>query len=368
MQLSGDKFPSALGSCQLKDLLNCYLQRDSKSKGRLVTDMILAEKISALRKKNGWSQEELAEKLNISRQSVSKWESGGSIPDLDKIIKLSGLFGVSTDYLLKDELEEIVYSEADEEENKDGTMKSVSLEEANTFMDLTRQVAKQIALGVSICIFSPVFLILLAGLQEYGKIGMTEDMAGGLGVCVLLGFVAVGAGILILNGMKLDRYKYMGEENITLQYGVEGIARMKKEAFANTYRICIVVGVICCIISVAPLMLSVGFGAEEFWIICCVPVMLIMIAVGVNLLVWSGTINGSFQKLLQEGDWTEENKYMQRKTSFFPGIYWTLTTALFLGIGFYNNSWKSAWIVWPVAALVFVALRRMIELIIRSKK
>ena len=67
--------------------------------------MILAEKITMLRKKNGWSQEDLAMKLDISRQSVSKWESTASIPDLDKLIKLSEIFGVSTDYLLKDEID-----------------------------------------------------------------------------------------------------------------------------------------------------------------------------------------------------------------------------------------------------------------------
>ena len=59
--------------------------------------MILAEKIAALRKKNGWSQEDLAMELNVSRQSVSKWESAASIPDLDKILQLSRIFGVSTD-------------------------------------------------------------------------------------------------------------------------------------------------------------------------------------------------------------------------------------------------------------------------------
>ncbi|MDE6167721.1 MAG: helix-turn-helix domain-containing protein, partial [Acetatifactor sp.] len=68
--------------------------------------MILAEKIALLRKRNEWSQEQLAEKLDISRQSVSKWESGASIPDMDKILKLSRLFEVSTDYLMKDEIEE----------------------------------------------------------------------------------------------------------------------------------------------------------------------------------------------------------------------------------------------------------------------
>ena len=68
--------------------------------------MILADKIIYLRKKCGWSQEELAEKMNVSRQSISKWEGAQTIPDLDKILQLSALFGVTTDYLLKDEIED----------------------------------------------------------------------------------------------------------------------------------------------------------------------------------------------------------------------------------------------------------------------
>lgn len=64
--------------------------------------MILADKIIELRKKNGWSQEDLAEKMEVSRQSISKWEGAQSIPDMNKILKLSEVFSVSTDYLLKD--------------------------------------------------------------------------------------------------------------------------------------------------------------------------------------------------------------------------------------------------------------------------
>ena len=67
--------------------------------------MILADKIIELRKKNGWSQEDLAEKLNVSRQSVSKWEGAQSVPDMARIVMMSDIFGVSTDYLLKDDLE-----------------------------------------------------------------------------------------------------------------------------------------------------------------------------------------------------------------------------------------------------------------------
>lgn len=63
--------------------------------------MKLGQKIAELRKKSGLSQETLAEKMNVSRQAVSKWESNQSIPDIEKIVDLSELFGVTTDYLLK---------------------------------------------------------------------------------------------------------------------------------------------------------------------------------------------------------------------------------------------------------------------------
>ena len=64
--------------------------------------MTFSDKLIALRRKAGWSQEELAERLNVSRQSVSKWEGAQSMPDIDKIVQMSSLFSVTTDYLLKD--------------------------------------------------------------------------------------------------------------------------------------------------------------------------------------------------------------------------------------------------------------------------
>ena len=65
--------------------------------------MSISEKITNLRKEKNLSQEAFAEALGVSRQSVSKWESGAALPDTDKIIAMSELFGVSTDYLLKDD-------------------------------------------------------------------------------------------------------------------------------------------------------------------------------------------------------------------------------------------------------------------------
>ena len=118
--------------------------------------MILSEKIIMLRKKYGWSQEELAERLDISRQSVSKWESGASIPDLERIVGMSQLFGVTTDYLLKDEMEETEFADGMTPEITEG--KVITVEEANTFLEATRKYAARIAPAVSLCVLSPVVL------------------------------------------------------------------------------------------------------------------------------------------------------------------------------------------------------------------
>jgi len=67
-----------------------------------VRDMSFSDKIRAIRSQYSLSQEELAEKLNVSRQTVSKWELGTSYPEIDKLIFISDLFQVTTDYLLKD--------------------------------------------------------------------------------------------------------------------------------------------------------------------------------------------------------------------------------------------------------------------------
>ena len=67
--------------------------------------MTFGEKLQRLRKTRGWTQEELAQKITVSRQALSKWEQGTARPDTENVLQISKLFGVSTDYLLKDEYE-----------------------------------------------------------------------------------------------------------------------------------------------------------------------------------------------------------------------------------------------------------------------
>lgn len=323
--------------------------------------MILAEKIIKLRKQQGWSQEELAMKLGISRQSVSKWESTASIPDLDKIIKLSELFGVSTDYLLKDtegEAEEIVTYVDDTvcEEQEKEHLHIISLEEANKYMELVEQTARLIAAGVAMCILSPAALLLLLGLSKVPGIVLSEDMAAGVGITMLLLIVAGAVAIFIMNGLQLEKYVFLEKETLSLEYGVAGIVEMKKESFEQTFKQCIAIGVALCITSAVPVMLAGAFGAADHVVLYCLCMLLVLVAFGVYLFVWSGMIWGSYQKLLEEGDYTREKKLENKRNDALSTVYWCTVTAIYLGYSFYTMNWHMSWIIWPCAGVLFAAV------------
>lgn len=323
--------------------------------------MILSEKICSLRKQNGWSQEELAEKLNISRQSVSKWESGASIPDLDKIIKLSELFEVSTDYLLKDHAEETGFSKT-EMDFQDKPVRTLSLGEATEYLDLAERLSKKMALGVTLCILGPAALFAVYGLGF-----LSEQAAGGIGVAALLVFVACGVAFLITNGMKLSKYEYLEKESFTLEYGIQGIVKKKLEEFETTFHRCIALGVTLCIVGVIPLLLAGALGAGDRIYMWCTSLLLLLVACGVYLFVWSGMINGSYQKILQTAEYSPENKELGQRLSWFSGSYWCIITAVYLGISFYFDNWDISWIIWPVAGVLFAAIYQILKKFVKSK-
>lgn len=314
-----------------------------------------------LRKKSGWSQEDLAERLDISRQSVSKWESGASIPDLERIVNMSQLFGVTTDYLLKDEIEEAEFAEEMAPEITEGRV--VTVEEANTFLEDTKKYAARIAPAVSLCVVSPTVLLWLAGMAAAGRGPLTEAVACGIGVIVLLLMVTVAVAVFLLTGIPYKKYEYLEKEKLTLQYGVSGIVEKAKETFAGIYRICITLGVVLCILGAVPLLLvSVFFGDNGYAVILATDVLLMIVAAAVWLFVRSGIIWGGFQKLLQEGDYTVENKAVNRKYEHVTAIYWCVWTAVYLGISLPTMRWDITWVVWPVAGVLYGALLAFLKI------
>ena len=323
--------------------------------------MILAEKIITLRKKNGWSQEELAYQMDVSRQSVSKWESGASIPDLDRILKLSQIFGVSTDYLLKEEIEDIpdiVGVEADE----DDTVRRVGFEEANAFMDARERTSAPVALATMGYILSPVPLLTLGGLSEQPGSGISENIAGGLGVMILLLIVAASTAFFVLYGMKMEPYGYFEKELFRLDYGVEGIVRKRMAEYEGTYRICTMAGVVLCILCAVPLLVAAALECSDFVLILCVDGILIMVACAVFLFVIAGQKKGCYRMLLQEGDYTPEKKREEKKMAPLSGAYWCIITAVYLGTSFYTGAWDRTWIIWPCAGVLYAAVRGIAQM------
>ena len=333
----------------------------------MVTKMILADKVIMLRKRNGWSQEDLAERLNISRQSVSKWESGAAIPDLDKIIKLSSLFGVSTDYLLKEENEELEAGAGMALEDSEKQGRVVDVEEAEAFLERTREFARMIGLGVALCILSPITLILLAGMVEAGRLRISEDIAGGIGLIVCLVMVAVAVVIFILQGFHYEKYNYLEQEKILPGYGVEGIVTKRKESFMSTFAVCIAVGVGMCILAVLPVCFAEMSGAGELVEVVCAALLLAVVAGAVYLFIWAGIIRGGYDKLLQMGEYTTENKNFNRRVAPVAGIYWCIAVAIYLGWSFWTRNWGYTWIVWPVAGVLWGAIAGIIKLVANRK-
>ncbi len=313
--------------------------------------MILADKIILLRKKSGWSQEELAEKLSVTRQAISKWEGAQSVPELGKILQLSELFGVSTDYLLKDELEE----EAPSVTPEATSARRVTMEEADRFLKAKEATSKPIAWAVLLCVLSPICLLLLGAATE--TYGISENLAGGLGLAVLLVLVGCAVPVFILCGMKTRDFEFLEQEDIEPEYGVRGMAKERREQYKSTYTKSCVIGTSLCIFGVIPLILTSIFTENAFHVVLALSFLLVCVGIACIFFVRTGIIWDSFNKLLEDGDYTREKKRNSRRWGWFAGAYWLLVTAVYLLWSFLTDDWNNkSWIVWPVAGVLFPAL------------
>ena len=366
--------------------------------------MLLSEKIMSLRKRNGWSQEELAQQLGVSRQSVSKWESMASMPDIQKIMAMSELFGVSTDYLLKDELEELpataiaadyvassvqggssdpaagstVGSTTDStdggtvgESSTDNASTSktvapklsVSLDTATEYLDAIARTSRPTAGAITLFILGPALLVSLATYSEdalyFDPMHISPDAMGIAGICIMMLFIAAGVGLLILQDMKLAKFKQLKEASLELQYGVEAAVRRRAESTESLRYVQQAAGVCLTILSAIPFLIASYYGtgltfALGFFVAA------ILVSLGVYLLVYSGVLRDGYRVLLQEGDFSHDEKSNKRDSKSaalkyrpIARAYFGTITLLYVGYSFITKDWKSSWIIWPVSALLY---------------
>lgn len=323
--------------------------------------MIFADKILMLRKKNGWSQEELASRLNVSRQAVAKWEAAQSVPSLEKILSLSEVFGVTTDYLLKDDMEQTTYAE--EKEN----IRTVSLTEAQEYLEQRKTIALNTAAGAFLCVLSPVPLLVLGAVSTYHRLPISENMAGGIGLCLLFVLIALAVILFLRSDMLEKPWKFLDTGEFVPGYGVRGMVEQQQMLFSKTDRTCTVLGCVLYILSPVPIFLSL-IQPNEFLIALSVSVLLMIVSVAAPILIWDAEIKKGYEKLLQEGDYTPENRRSEEVLDPASGIYWLCATAIYLAWSFATGDWQKTWIVWPVAGVLFAAFMAFMKMYITHKE
>lgn len=382
--------------------------------------MILADKIIKERKKLGLSQEELAEKMNVSRQAVSKWEGNQSVPEIEKILQLSSLFGVTTDYLLKDEIEsegstgkeekqcDTVKETFSQESLTQGTpavvaeksgifpfnnktvsigtsndgvsenkgnraVRTVTMKQAEDYLSIRKAAAKNIAIGTFLCIISVIPLLLLAVINESGVTELSENMAGALGLILMLIIVAPAAGLFIYAGFKSASYEFLEKEPFETENGVTEMVKQQQETFSGTFAKFNIIGTIFCILS--PISLFIGaFSDIAFSMIIALAIMMVIVGIGVIFFILAGVPHESMQKLLKEGDYSEEAKKSKGIKGAVAIVYWLVVTAVYLLMVFLSKeqggNWRSgiSWVIWPVAGVLFPAVMTLCGVLEKKSK
>ena len=332
--------------------------------------MTFSEKISALRKQKCWSQEELAEKLMVTWQAVSKWESAQSMPDLDKLVQLSEALGVSTDYLLKDEQMQSAPAPAAAEQA--AKPRRVTQEEAKRFLQLQTAAIPKTTLGVALCVWSSIVLIGLPACSTIFKLGFSEAVCTGIGLCALLVMVAAGVALLLTASGKLREFEYLEREPVEPDSGArEQALRMQREmaSFCTRQN---TLGVVLCILSVLPLfaLMCVPSMPDGYYSLA-VCALLLLVGIACLLLVRAGSMRGAIDKLLEQGDYTRESKAKSRFVGAVSAAYWLVVTAAFLFYTFGpkgNGQPQYSWFIWAIAGVLYGALMAALSVYRKKSK
>ncbi|MBS5565296.1 MAG: helix-turn-helix transcriptional regulator [Firmicutes bacterium] len=322
--------------------------------------MILADKIVTLRKRAGWSQEELAAQLGVSRQSVSKWEGAQSVPDMQKVVQMSRLFGVTTDYLLKEELGEPEPAPAE----SDAPLRCVTMEQAADYLSLRRAAAPKLAAATLLCVLSPVALLLLAALSDRPGAALSENAAAGIGLCVLLVLVAAAVAVFITCAAQVKAYAFLETEPFETAYGVTGMVRERRAAAAPEHTRGKVAGTVLCILSAVPLFIAVCLNGPDLLYVAAVCLLLVLAGVGSALFVYGGVYQAAMDRLLEEGDYVRPRKRQNGVVGAISSIYWLTVTAAYL-LWTFGPWWdaqpQDTWILWAVAGVLYGAVMALVR-------
>lgn len=295
--------------------------------------MSFGTNLQFLRDRAGMTQEGLAEALQVSRQSVSKWESDTSFPEMEKLLVLCELFHTDLDTLLRGDVRERFQSD------------TVGYDR---FMNwFSNWIA--VASGLTI-------LSVGGALALYGAVGMPENWMA----AVLISGIAVAVAILVIVGMRYDRFE---KEHPVLQ---DFYTKEQRDRFLNRYPFLIALPIVLFFLAVVWLILlgeraeQLGERAEAI----LVGVFLTAVALGVAVLVWAALRKGKYDiaQWNKQHDPSPEAVAQRKKVGKVCGAIMLAATVVYMILGFgsmalegdYGGSWGWAWgwIVYPIAGVI----------------
>lgn len=294
--------------------------------------MSLGENLQFLRKRNNITQEELAEKLEVSRQSVSKWESDASYPEMEKLIQLSQMFHCRIDDLIQEDVSTLYVED-----------KSKYDEHFNLFSKMT-------ALGVGLILLGISIMIFISGI----RISANENINEGIGFVVFFIFLIIAVAIFIVTGIQHGSFE---QRNLYIEdfYSKEDI-----ESFNKKFSVMVAAGVSIILIGV------VIFAGSDFFISeagkssqvdlesIFGSIFMLFITVAVTILVYAGMQKDKYNikeyNLMHD---TESEEY--KKGKLIGAVCGTLmmsSTIIYIIVGFVAGEWGMPTIVvFPVGGI-----------------
>lgn len=278
-----------------------------------------SENLQFYRKKEAMTQEQLAEKLEVSRQTVSKWESGTAYPEMEKILQLCQIFSCNMDVLMRQNAEGL--SVQDNEKHRNHMQKR----------------RNQYTCAVAMIVSAFAIYEILAG---FGVMEAVRDT-------VFMAVAIVGILILIVQEISHDNY---GKKYPVVH---DFYTKEEKERFEETYpkRIATGIGLILIgfLIGMNGESLAVGIGiGEDFYY----GIFLAMVAAGAGVLTYAGLGKEKYDVEEYNKVHDETRKKLSNKSGIICGCILLTATIIFMVAGLVFHLWHICWLVYPVGAVL----------------
>lgn len=291
---------------------------------------MFGENLQNLRKIKNMSQEQLAEKLEVSRQAVSKWESGSGYPEIDKILSICEIFNCNMDTLMKGKISEDTIADKKRYDNFE-----------NTF-------SKGIALAIGLILFGVTLLLFISNIVPEDSID--ADKFSSIGVAIFLCFIVIAVPIFIYLGIRKSDFKkkYPKLPNF---YSEEEIDR-----FNRKFPIMISIGVVLILIGVILLILLPGIGVVTEESIIPTSTFMLLVTFSVTIFTYYGTQKDKYDIETYNNESSLNNTNTEKDNSDIvgriSGAIMLTATAIYLLISFLFSSWAISWIVFPIGGLM----------------